>query len=462
MPVGLVDILASGVTDDDGQPLASGTVTFYQAGTSTLETVYEDFELTDAHPNPLTLDDAGRAIAYSDTRVKAVIRASTGAIVRTIDDINLADSDIDSSVSSATLAGDGLVANGAALDVNVDGSTLTTSGDEVKVADDGITPVQLAEMSMGPDFLTNYSISCAVATNALTISLKTLAGTDPSATDYCAFAFRSTTLTSGVYSRVNVTAATSLTISSGSTLGHTNSEEWPIYVYAINNAGTVELAASTSPYDERYRQSTTAEGGAGAADSPATLYSTTARTNVAIRLIAVLKSTQTAVGTWAAVPTHVSNQTKGAPLAQLVNRPVKSTVGVGGMAISSSSGSFSRVTSSDFADITNLSVTLTTSGRPVLVMLIPDGTNGATNSYTNYSGFRQNSLNTAAIRIYRDSTVLSQAFVGGQDGVPDVKSGPCYALDFPSAGTYVYKAQLGGNSAGTVYAYNMKLAAFEL
>jgi hypothetical protein len=66
------------------------------------------------------------------------------------------------------------------------------------------------------------------------------------------------------------------------------------------------LVAGSVFVDEGVVQSTTAEGGGGAADSISTLYSTTARANMAVRLIARLKSNQVTAGTWAAVPTIAS------------------------------------------------------------------------------------------------------------------------------------------------------------
>lgn len=95
----LIDILASGVTDSAGAALSSGTVTFYQAGSTVLETVYEDFALTDPHSNPATLNDAGILVAYTDSRLKLVISDNTGAVVRTIDNVGTADSDVSDSVS---------------------------------------------------------------------------------------------------------------------------------------------------------------------------------------------------------------------------------------------------------------------------------------------------------------------------------------------------------------------------
>ncbi len=154
--------------------------------------------------------------------------------------------------------------------------------------------------------LRNYTITATVGSSALTVALKSKNGTDPTSSDAVSVAFRSTTAATGTYSIVNATAATSVVVSSGSTLGHTSAVATYFYIYAINNSGTVELAISTKLFDEGSVQTSTAEGGAGAADSASVLYSTTARTGKAIRLLARLLSTQSTAGTWAAVPTEIS------------------------------------------------------------------------------------------------------------------------------------------------------------
>lgn len=155
--------------------------------------------------------------------------------------------------------------------------------------------------------LTNLSIAASVGSSALTIALKTKAGDDPSAGSPVKIAFRNATLTTGTYTQVSATAATSLVISSGSTMGFTSAVADNIYIYAINNAGTIELAASTALWiDEGTVYTSTAEGGAGGADSRSVLYSTTARTAVAIRLIGKLKATEATAGTWATAPSEIS------------------------------------------------------------------------------------------------------------------------------------------------------------
>lgn len=156
------------------------------------------------------------------------------------------------------------------------------------------------------DDIVNHSISASVSANALTIALKTFTASDATSTNPINVSFRNATATTGTPSLVPITGALSLIISSGSTLGHASGIAKYIYVYLINNAGTAELAASSTLYDEGTILSTTAEGGAGAADSISVIYSTTARSNVACRLIGRLLSTQTTAGTWAANMTEIS------------------------------------------------------------------------------------------------------------------------------------------------------------
>jgi hypothetical protein len=152
--------------------------------------------------------------------------------------------------------------------------------------------------------ITNLSFAASVGSNALTVALKDKAGSDPSGGSPVKIAFRNSTATNGTYNVRSVTSALSVVVSSGSTLGHASATQYPIYLYALDNAGSVELAVSTSFVDCNTLQTTVAEGGAGAADSATAIYSTTARSNVPLRLIGRMLSTQTTAGTWAAVPTE--------------------------------------------------------------------------------------------------------------------------------------------------------------
>ena len=157
----------------------------------------------------------------------------------------------------------------------------------------------------------NGRITASVASNALTIALKGKDGNDPSSTNKVYIPFRSGTASSSDWNIREVTSALSVVVSSGSTLGHASGIVQHFFVYAIDNAGTVELAVSNLPpdYPGTFAGvrliSTTAEGGAGGADSATGIYSTTARSNVAWTCLAMCKSNQTTAGTWAAVPTQI-------------------------------------------------------------------------------------------------------------------------------------------------------------
>lgn len=154
----------------------------------------------------------------------------------------------------------------------------------------------------------NLGLAASVGSSALTVAVKTAGGIDATAGDKVTVAFRNATSATGQYSSVDITAALSMVVSSGSTLGQTSAVASYVYVYLINNSGTAELAVSRSLYDNGSIVSTTAEGGAGGADSASVIYSTTARSNVACRLVGRLLNTQATAGTWATTPSEVSLQ----------------------------------------------------------------------------------------------------------------------------------------------------------
>lgn len=218
----------------------------------------------------------------TDSGDKTAARAALG-VRGTADDVTLA-------------AGKSVIFEGATDDAYE--TTLTVAD---PTADRTITlPNKSGTVAMTSDITGGVQIqpiSASVAANALTISASVLS-----------LDFRSTTLGSGTVTTVSGTPS-NLVISSGSTLGTTNAVQSDIAVLAINNAGTIELAAVNISggvdLSETGLISTTAEGGAGAADSATTVYSTTARTNVAYRVIGVIRSTQTTAGTWATAPSLI-------------------------------------------------------------------------------------------------------------------------------------------------------------
>jgi hypothetical protein len=143
------------------------------------------------------------------------------------------------------------------------------------------------------------TITATVATNILTLGLNA-----------CSLDFRSSTASSGATTTRNVTAAISMTVSNGSTLGTVSAVASKLAILAIDNAGTVELAVVNANYsgqlDERNLISTTAEGGTGTADSGTVIYSTTARTSVPFRIVGYVESTQATAGAYATAPSNIA------------------------------------------------------------------------------------------------------------------------------------------------------------
>lgn len=166
----------------------------------------------------------------------------------------------------------------------------------------------------------NATLTVSMAANAVTIALKTAAGTDPSASDPVSVTFRHGTATNGTYVVRTVTGALSTVISSGSTGGTLNNTASRIYVGLLDNAGTLELCwwnpvntTGLFAFSETELISTTAEGGAGGADSAQVVYSTTARSNVYARYLGYFESTQTTAGTWASAAAKIQLLGPGVP-----------------------------------------------------------------------------------------------------------------------------------------------------
>lgn len=145
-------------------------------------------------------------------------------------------------------------------------------------------------------------------------------------------------------------------------------------------------------------------------------------------------------------------------LAKLMPRPTGTNVPVGGIAISGSSGNYS--TTAEGVDVTNLSVTLVTGGRPVFITLISDGTANA-----GYVGASRNAVVTSATSALMRNAVV----VARHDLNLDVGAGPTEIrvppssishVDLPPAGTNTYKLQVISSST-VAYARYVTIVAYE-
>jgi hypothetical protein len=225
------------------------------------------------------------------------------------------------------------------------------------------------------EFTSNIQpITASIATNALTITL------NPTSLD-----FRSATLGSGTVNTRQISTAISLVISSGSTLGTVSAQQSRIVVLAIDNAGTVELAAVNisggNQLDETNLISTTAEGGAGGADSASTIYSATARTNVAYRVVGFIQSTQSTAGTWATAPSTIQ--------------------GMGGQALTAMGSLGYGQTYQDVSASRALATTYyNTTGKPIFLSLTLSSTSSSPFAILTINGSSAQNSGTSAAGIY--------------------------------------------------------------
>lgn len=130
--------------------------------------------------------------------------------------------------------------------------------------------------------------------------------------------------------------------------------------------------------------------------------------------------------------------------------------------ISSSCGNFEAI-GGIFVAVTNLSVTITTSGNPVKVELIPDNSNASADIALSTIA---TGLGAAAFGIFRDGSQINQmgytAYApSGQ--VTATPPGCITAIETPTAGshTYVLKA-LASTNAAFVFVNNCKLVVTEI
>jgi hypothetical protein len=284
----------------DGLPLVGGKIYTYAAGTTTPLATYTDAGAGTANTNPIILNSLGQANIWlaPASSYKFSVYTSADVLLYTVDNIV---TPIDylslvTSLASPPPIGSTAPNTGAFTTLTATTGTITTVNcttitAETLTFEGGGSMTKPPESGIQP-------ITATVAADALTVTL------NPTTLD-----FRSAALTSGAVVSRLISSAISVTVSSGSTLGTVSATQSQIVVLALDNAGTVELAvvniAGGNDLSETGVISTTAEGGAGAADSASTIYSTTARSDVAYRVVGYVESTQATAGTWATAPSTI-------------------------------------------------------------------------------------------------------------------------------------------------------------
>lgn len=246
----------------------------------------------------------------------------------------------------------------------------------------------------------NLGIACSVASNNLTVALKTASGADASPANPVVIPFRSSTSTTGTAGPLLATAALSVVIPSTATLGHASGKDQYIYVYAINNAGTIELGVSgLNVIDELSLQSSTTISVSALVGN--VLYATTGVANTPIRILARLLVNETVAGTWATAPTEVSLQPssviKPSQLAPILSGTDLNTVSFSSTSTSPVSvGSFSTPSAPPVGRIVMIRALPLANGTPPSTMTI------STNGTNNFNGA------IAQIRRDSDNTIITQ------------------------------------------------------
>lgn len=209
--------------------------------------------------------------------------------------------------------------------------------------DGSVIASKLAGSALGSGVsMINGMVQGAVAGNAFTAALTTLANANPTAADPIYIVFRDITA-GGNYTVLTLTSAISIAISSGSTMGAVSGQAFRLWLVCFNDAGTPRLALinclNPNPWNiyalgQFPVASSTAEGGAGAADSVFTFYTGTA---VASKAYAVLgyftwETGLATAGTWNAGPSRIElfrpwTPLPGALISSVENRVSTSTTG---------------------------------------------------------------------------------------------------------------------------------------
>ena len=298
----------------DGNPLIGGKIYTYSAGTTTPLTTYTDAGAGTANTNPIILNSLGQANIWlaPSSSYKFMVYTSTDVPLYTVDNIT---APIDylslvtslaspppigstapntgafttlNSTGALTVGGTAAITGDATItgNANITGKVTTATGYQFA---DSSYQITAAEFAIKP-------VSASVAGNALTLSL-----------DPCSLVFRSATLASGAVSSVKIASTISVTVPSSATLGTISAQQAQLVIVALNNAGTVELAvvniAGGTNLDECGLINTTAIS--AGSSSPTVVYSTTARTNVAYRVVGFVNITEATAGTWATAPTTI-------------------------------------------------------------------------------------------------------------------------------------------------------------
>src|SRR3990167_263182 len=160
------------------------------------------------------------------------------------------DSDLQTIAGLATADGNFIVGDGSTWVVESGATARASLGITTAETPADVGHVIVGESSANPESvrfplagspLINGSVALSASAGILTVAVKGLDGNDPSPSNPVFVRLAQGNPFDGTYAVRKIVAALSTTISNGSTLGHANGVEKAVYIYALDNAGVIEV-----------------------------------------------------------------------------------------------------------------------------------------------------------------------------------------------------------------------------
>jgi hypothetical protein len=316
----------------------------------------------------------------------------------------------------------------------------------------------------------NYGLAASVSSGSLIVALKSAAGTNATASDIVDVTFSSNGSASAVPQKFQLTTSLTLSVTASATLGVKSATTATLYVYGVRvSSSTLRLAISTDGSLDTGAAATTVAM-ASTSDVAGVVYSNASAGTYPTKLLGWVKASHT-TGSWNAI--YKVNLASGLNDPNgIANARTRSTTSVststisvleGGVAVSSGCGAFTS-SSASYTDVTNLTVTIKTSGRPVFVGLVSDPTDNNTLGIQGVSVTQA----SARVKLLRGTTTIAIYTVESANTAASatinlfVPASSVHAIDAVSAGTYVYKVQVQKVAGTTVFCAYAKMVAYEL
>jgi hypothetical protein len=299
---------------------------------------------------------------------------------------------------------------------------------------------------LGPEFvMLNGKLAASVASNNLTIAVKTRAGNDPSAGDPVLFVFRNATAATGDYTVIKVTAALSFTINSGNTMGTASGVPFRLWVVALSTGAAAILGAQNcvvggstptqiAPLSEDVFYSPPAGNNGGS--SAGVLYSSTGNANFGLpmRILGYLEwnAGLATAGTWSSGPTKI----------QLFGPGMKKPGDVVQTLWTTNTSSFSTTQNTFQTTSTSLSISPVSAANIVAIRAM--GTLNVTGS--GIVGYAQ---------LFRGSTAIGGQTIGTSPAADTYWPTPIEAFDAPGAtSAQTYAVKIRNSDGATAVQWN--------